>query len=210
MERPGFPWKLPSWTADSCWPGSWVPGSGGRIGRAQALLGKLANVLGERQTVRQIHWGGGTPTFLSAQQMTDLMRVTGEHFRLRDDDTGEYSIEIDPREVRDDTLQVLREIGFNRMSKTTFVTDKLKGYLLTLLIGGLLGGTLLWLIDTLGAGFWLWFWLIFTLFSILTTFFYTSLILPCWTKKIAPAESIGLVLTGPSTLLPRNASTPLS
>jgi oxygen-independent coproporphyrinogen-3 oxidase len=48
--------------------------------------------------------------------MTDLMRVTGEHFNLREDDTGEYSIEIDPREADHETVKLLREIGFNRMS----------------------------------------------------------------------------------------------
>lgn len=66
--------------------------------------------------VNQLHWGGGTPTFLSTQQMKDLMRVTRQHFNLRDDDLGEYSIEIDPREATSDTLSELRELGFNRIS----------------------------------------------------------------------------------------------
>ncbi len=68
------------------------------------------------RTVEQLHWGGGTPTFLSEQQMAELMGRLRRHFNLRDDDRGEYSIEIDPREVRDGTLPVLREIGFNRVS----------------------------------------------------------------------------------------------
>jgi len=68
------------------------------------------------RTVDQLHWGGGTPTFISHEQMRELMGVTGEHFSLRDDDEGEYSIEIDPREVRRDTIALLRELGFNRMS----------------------------------------------------------------------------------------------
>jgi oxygen-independent coproporphyrinogen-3 oxidase len=68
------------------------------------------------RVVDQLHWGGGTPTFLNAEQMATLMRVTAEHFNLRDDDEGEYSIEIDPREVDLDTIPFLREIGFNRMS----------------------------------------------------------------------------------------------
>ena len=66
--------------------------------------------------VNQLHWGGGTPTFISLNQMQELMRVTGEHFNLRDDDQGEYSIEIDPREASGETVALLREIGFNRMS----------------------------------------------------------------------------------------------
>jgi len=68
------------------------------------------------RTVDQLHWGGGTPTFISHDQMRTLMRVTGEHFSLRNDDTGEYSIEIDPREASKDTVALLRELGFNRMS----------------------------------------------------------------------------------------------
>jgi oxygen-independent coproporphyrinogen III oxidase len=68
------------------------------------------------RTVDQLHWGGGTPTFISHEQMQQLMRVTRDHFTLRDDDSGEYSIEIDPREVKDDTIELLRGLGFNRMS----------------------------------------------------------------------------------------------
>ncbi len=66
--------------------------------------------------VDQLHWGGGTPTFISHDEMRALMNKTRECFKLHDDDTGEYSIEIDPREVRTDTIALLREIGFNRMS----------------------------------------------------------------------------------------------
>lgn len=70
---------------------------------------------GERR-VEQLHWGGGTPTFISHAEMRELMRVTRQHFQLLDNDQGEYGIEIDPREVQADTLAVLREIGFNRLS----------------------------------------------------------------------------------------------
>ncbi len=66
--------------------------------------------------VEQLHWGGGTPTFISHDEMRELMRVTGEHFNLADDDSGEYSIEIDPREATRETIALLREIGFNRLS----------------------------------------------------------------------------------------------
>ena len=70
----------------------------------------------DERVVDQLHWGGGTPTFLSHDQMRSLMATTGRHFRLRDDDQGEYSIEIDPREATPETIRVLREIGFNRIS----------------------------------------------------------------------------------------------
>ncbi len=66
--------------------------------------------------VDQLHWGGGTPTFLSHDQMRTLMEKTGQHFSLMDDDKGEYSIEIDPREITADGVHFLRDIGFNRLS----------------------------------------------------------------------------------------------
>ncbi|WP_024298254.1 oxygen-independent coproporphyrinogen III oxidase [Methylomicrobium lacus] len=68
------------------------------------------------RVVNQLHWGGGTPTFLSDAQMRKLMEVTRAHFKLRDDDGGEYSIEVDPRETHDSTIRLLRELGFNRIS----------------------------------------------------------------------------------------------
>jgi len=70
----------------------------------------------EDRIVNQLHWGGGTPTFISDEQMIELMDKTRAHFNLRDDDKGDYSIEIDPREANPDTIKVLREIGFNRIS----------------------------------------------------------------------------------------------
>jgi len=66
--------------------------------------------------VDQLHWGGGTPTFLSHEQMGELMSATARHFKLHHDDSGEYSIEVDPREADAQTIAQLREIGFNRIS----------------------------------------------------------------------------------------------
>ena len=68
------------------------------------------------RVVEQLHWGGGTPTFISHGQMTELMQQTRRHFTLRDDDRGEYSIEIDPREADAGTIALLRDLGFNRIS----------------------------------------------------------------------------------------------
>ena len=66
--------------------------------------------------VNQLHWGGGTPTFISHEQMTELMQQTRKHFTLLDDDSGEYSIELDPREVTPTSINLLRKLGFNRIS----------------------------------------------------------------------------------------------
>ncbi len=62
----------------------------------------------------QLHWGGGTPTFLSHDEMRQLMATTRKHFKLLDG--GEYSIEVDPRKVDTATVALLGELGFNRMS----------------------------------------------------------------------------------------------
>ncbi len=75
-----------------------------------------AELFDTSRPVDQLHWGGGTPTFISHEEMIKLMEVTREHFRLHDDDSGEYSIEIDPREAKGDTIELLRRLGFNRMS----------------------------------------------------------------------------------------------
>jgi len=85
----------------------------------QALHKEIAmqsELFDSSRKVNQLHWGGGTPTFINHQQMTELMQVTRQHFNLHDDDSGEYSIEIDPREVNRESIKLLRDIGFNRMS----------------------------------------------------------------------------------------------
>ncbi len=66
--------------------------------------------------VEQLHWGGGTPTFLNQAQMQRLMDETRRHFKLLDADEGEYSIEIDPRTVDAERIGFLRGLGFNRLS----------------------------------------------------------------------------------------------
>jgi oxygen-independent coproporphyrinogen-3 oxidase len=86
------------------------------LDRVYKELALQAALFDDNRTVDQLHWGGGTPTFISHEQMRELMGETRRHFRLHDDDSGEYSIEIDPREVTRETIGLLREIGFNRMS----------------------------------------------------------------------------------------------
>lgn len=73
-------------------------------------------LVGNTRPVTQLHWGGGTPTFLSAAELTELMHALASHFRLVDDSAREYSIEIDPRTVEVDTLALLKGLGFNRLS----------------------------------------------------------------------------------------------
>jgi oxygen-independent coproporphyrinogen III oxidase len=64
--------------------------------------------------ITQLHWGGGTPTFLSHEEMIELMHHTRKYFELLPG--GEYSIEIDPRHVAEADIALLAELGFNRIS----------------------------------------------------------------------------------------------
>ncbi|RQM49808.1 oxygen-independent coproporphyrinogen III oxidase [Paraburkholderia bannensis] len=91
--------------------------------RAKPYLKQLAReiemqaaLFDTKRPVSQLHWGGGTPTFLSLDEMSALMAATREHFALRPDSEGEYSIEIDPREASARTVAHLRQLGFNRLS----------------------------------------------------------------------------------------------
>jgi len=91
--------------------------------RAEPYLERLykeiqmqAALFDSNRIVSQLHWGGGTPTFINHEQMQRLMEGTRKHFNLLSDDSGEYSIEIDPREANTETITLLRKLGFNRMS----------------------------------------------------------------------------------------------
>ena len=66
--------------------------------------------------VKQLHLGGGTPTFLRDEEMVQLWEFLQTQFDFLPEDEGDYSIEIDPRELSGDTLKVLRNLGFNRIS----------------------------------------------------------------------------------------------
>ena len=69
---------------------------------------------GRGHHVSQMHLGGGTPTFLSDAELSDLMAMIRRHFTLVPG--GEYSIEVDPRTVTVDRLMHLHQLGFNRLS----------------------------------------------------------------------------------------------
>ncbi|MBZ9567327.1 oxygen-independent coproporphyrinogen III oxidase [Modicisalibacter tunisiensis] len=66
--------------------------------------------------VRQLHWGGGTPTFLTLDQMSDLIDRLHARFGLSSASDRDYAIEIDPREANVLTLRHLQALGFNRIS----------------------------------------------------------------------------------------------
>ena len=66
--------------------------------------------------VDQLHLGGGTPTYLSDEEMDDLMAHVRGQFEFAPDQLGEYGIEIDPRTVSPERVRRLRQQGFNRIS----------------------------------------------------------------------------------------------
>ena len=66
--------------------------------------------------IEQLHFGGGTPTYLSDQQMDELMQHLRRWFQFAPDAQGEYAIEVDPRTVTRERVHSLRRQGFNRIS----------------------------------------------------------------------------------------------
>ena len=66
--------------------------------------------------VKQMHWGGGTPTFIGMPAITALFYQLRQNFEFLDDEEGEYAIEVDPRRVDRQIISQLRETGFNRLS----------------------------------------------------------------------------------------------
>jgi oxygen-independent coproporphyrinogen-3 oxidase len=70
--------------------------------------------LGAGQSISQLHLGGGSPTFFSDDELSQLMAMLSRNFALAPG--GEYSIEVDPRTVNDKRLAHLSSLGFNRLS----------------------------------------------------------------------------------------------
>jgi len=77
--------------------------------------------------------------------------------------------------------------GFNKTTVKTFIADKLKGYLLSAVIGGGLLSLLIYFVQVLGPSFWIWFSAIAAVFILFVNMFYTSLILPLF-NKLTPLQ----------------------
>ena len=74
----------------------------------------IAPMIASGRTVTQVHWGGGTPTHLTPEEMLDIAGVIQRAFRIAPD--AEMSVEVDPRELTQRHLATLRHVGFNRIS----------------------------------------------------------------------------------------------
>lgn len=77
-------------------------------------LSMVDAALGGDRRLLQLHFGGGTPTFLRERELRTLMSAIRERFSLSA--SGEYSIEVDPRTVDEEKMALLSELGFNRLS----------------------------------------------------------------------------------------------
>ena len=75
---------------------------------------RVSRGISKHRPVVQFHWGGGTPTYLSPDQIEDLFEFTREHFSFAPD--SEIGIEVDPRVTSRAHLEMLRKLGFNRLS----------------------------------------------------------------------------------------------
>lgn len=86
------------------------------------------------------------------------------------------------------TFVIEEKYGFNKTTVKTFVLDKIKGYLLTLIIGGVLLFGAIYIVSLLENGFWLWLWLSLSVIMLLVNMFYADLIVPIF-NKLTPLEN---------------------
>jgi oxygen-independent coproporphyrinogen-3 oxidase len=93
---------------DRTWGKRYLPMLAREMEKAAALL------KADRRLVQQVHWGGGTPTFLPAEDLAELMALLRRNFRFAPD--AELGVEIDPRECTPEQLDALAEGGVNRLS----------------------------------------------------------------------------------------------
>lgn len=92
----------------------WAKATADYLERLEREIARVAAVVDTNRSVRQIHLGGGTPTYLSGTQLVELMAAVHRQFEV--DASAEVSIELDPRVTSLDQLHTLRKLGFNRVS----------------------------------------------------------------------------------------------
>ena len=86
------------------------------------------------------------------------------------------------------TFVIEEKFGFNKTTKKTFIIDKLKGWLMTIILGGGILTLIIWFYGWSGKNFWLYAWGVITLFSVFANLFYSRLIVPLFNKQI-PLEN---------------------
>ncbi|MCH9696031.1 MAG: oxygen-independent coproporphyrinogen III oxidase [Gammaproteobacteria bacterium] len=75
-----------------------------------------AELFDRQRLIEQLHFGGGTPTYLSREQLDSLMQKLRSAFSFDESENREFSIEVDPRSVDADGIRHLADLGFNRLS----------------------------------------------------------------------------------------------
>jgi oxygen-independent coproporphyrinogen-3 oxidase len=84
--------------------------------RLHREIGMQGALFDRDRLVRQLHFGGGTPTYLEDGRLEELFRALQRVFAFANEDAREFSIEVDPRTVDPSRLKTLAELGFNRLS----------------------------------------------------------------------------------------------
>ncbi len=74
----------------------------------------VKNLISNKRPVEQMHWGGGTPSFLKNKQIEKLYKIISENFSFTKE--AEIGIEIDPRSANKESIFLMRKLGFNRIS----------------------------------------------------------------------------------------------
>lgn len=82
-----------------------------------------------------------------------------------------------------DTFVIEEKFGFNKTTPLLFITDKLKSYLLGAVIGGGLSVLVVWFYQLTGKNFWIWAWILVSVFMLIMTMFYSNLIVPLFNKQ---------------------------
>ena len=85
------------------------------------------------------------------------------------------------------TFVIEEQFGFNKTTRKTFILDKIKGWFMTIFVGGLILGALTWFYQTTGSTFWIYAWLLITVFTVFVNLFYSKLIVPIFNKQ-SPLE----------------------
>ncbi|QCE42055.1 M48 family metallopeptidase [Psychroserpens sp. NJDZ02] len=85
------------------------------------------------------------------------------------------------------TFVIEEQFGFNKTTKQTFIFDKIKGWFMTIIVGGAILAALTWFYQTTGPQFWLYAWALVTLFTVIANLFYSRIIVPLFNKQ-SPLE----------------------
>ena len=84
------------------------------LGVLKQEIAQVSRAVSRERQVVQLHWGGGTPTYLTPPQIEELFGYTRKHFTFAAD--AELGIEVDPRVTSRAHLETMRKLGFNRLS----------------------------------------------------------------------------------------------